>query len=86
MDIKDELNEIYNKLKQERDELRVKANLLQKEARDEWEKVDHRFEEFRSKVNHLGEAGEKAGSDVYSALKLVGGEIKAGFERIRRSL
>ena len=86
MNVKEEMNEMFETLKRERDEIRVQLNLLQKEARDEWDELDDSWHKFRAKVHDVTEAGERAGSDVFEATKLLGEQIKDGFVRIKKSL
>ena len=75
MSVKDEMQEMVESLKQERDEIRLQLNLLKKEARDEWDELDDSWHKFRVKVSEVADAGEQAGSDVFDALKLLGSEI-----------
>jgi DNA repair ATPase RecN len=84
--MRERLREMLEKLEQERDELKVRAHLGKAEAREEWEKMEGRIAELRSRVDRAGdEAGDVMG-DVGAAAKLLGEEIREGFARIRKSL
>jgi adenylosuccinate synthase len=76
-----EFDEMIADLRQKRDELRVQINLASKEARDEWEELEDKMNEFTSKAK-IGETGEGIGK----ALGELGHEIKLGYERMRAAL
>lgn len=86
MESKQELKELLAKLRQERDELRVKAHLMRAEMRDEWRDVEDRFEKFRSKADHVLDTAGDAGGDMAKSAKELGHEIAEGFRRIRRTM
>jgi uncharacterized coiled-coil DUF342 family protein len=80
------LAELIKDLKQQRDELRVRIHLGSVELKEELNKLDDRLAELNDRFEPLkGALGETA-EDVWESLKLVGGEIKEGFDRIRKSL
>ena len=64
-----------------RDEVRLKLHLASMEARDEWEKLEERWEQFRRKAD-LDETVDGSGE---SAEGLVD-ELRKGSERIRKAL
>ena len=64
-----------------RDEVRLKLHLASMEARDEWEKLEERWEQFRRKAD-LDETVDGIGD---SAEGLVD-ELRKGYERIRKAL
>ncbi len=76
-----EFDDLMADLRQKRDELRVQMNLASKEARDEWEELEAKMEEFREKAK-LSETGEGIGK----ALGELGHEIKLGYERLRDAI
>ncbi len=77
---------LISSLKQQRDELRLKVHLGSEEAKDQWEKLDERFQQLTSDFEPLKHAVDETAEDVWESLKLVAGEIKTGFNRIRKSL
>lgn len=80
------IGELISDLKQQRDHLRVKIHLGGQELKDEFEKLDDRLSKLNHRFDPLKDAvGETAG-DVWDSLRLVGSEIKDGFNRIRKSL
>jgi chromosome segregation ATPase len=85
-DWKQRLQEMIEKLQQERDELRVKLHLGKAEARDELARLDKKLDELKGRARVArGEAGE-ALEDIEEAAKTLWGEIRDGYARVRKSL
>jgi uncharacterized coiled-coil DUF342 family protein len=86
----DEMRELLKQkladLERERDELRLRIHLAKAEARDEWDKLDARLDELRAKLDRAGDEAGEVFDDVGEAAKLLGDELKTGFERLRRML
>ncbi len=83
-----EFDDLIEELKQKRDELRVQIELASMEARDEWQELEEKMEEFTAKAKDFaGEAGlGETGEGVGKALGDLGREIKLGYERIRDAI
>ena len=86
-DTKGSWDDLVARLAQERDELRLKLHLGKQEARDEWEKLEGKWNEFKAvKGPPLKEAAADTAKGVGSALDLAAGELKKGYERLRKLL
>jgi len=81
---REHLNDLKAELEQQRDELRVKLNLGQAEAREEWEKVEHRWEQVKAKLDSIGDEAADVAEDVGDAAKLLLAEIRDGYKRLRK--
>jgi BMFP domain-containing protein YqiC len=84
--MRERLQEMLEKLEQERDELKVRMHLGKAEAREEWDKLEVRIGELRARLDKAGDEAGDVMEDVGAAAKLLGDEIREGFARIRRSL
>ncbi|MDV6029966.1 MAG: hypothetical protein F9B45_07630 [Phycisphaera sp. RhM] len=73
-------------LKQDRDELKLKVHLGKMELQQDWQALQDKLDALNRRYDPLKEAVEETAEDVWDSLKLVGGEISEGFERIRKSL
>ncbi len=82
----DELKNVVEDLKRQRDELNVKLHLAKAEIRDEWDKLETKWEEVRGKMATLSQEAEKTAESVTTAAGLLADEIKKGYERIRNAL
>jgi len=83
-DAKTHIDELVDKLKQERDELQVKLHLAKLDAGDEWDKVQSKLEKLESKAKELGGVTAETSKDIGAAAKLLGQEIRDGFKKIAR--
>jgi uncharacterized coiled-coil DUF342 family protein len=77
---------LIHDLKQERDELKLKVHLGKMGLQQEWQALEDKLDELNRRYDPLKDAVEETAEDVWDSLKLVGGEIREGFERIRKSL
>lgn len=85
MDMPD-LKDLFETLKQERDELRVKVHLGKAEIKEEWDDIEDKWDKLRGKAGVVFDQASDASQDVTAAAKLMLGEIRDGYKRIRRTL
>ncbi len=83
-DIKEEIEELTAELKQHRDELRVQLHLAGAEVKDGWDELEKKWGHFEAKSAQFRTEAKDAGADIAEAAKLLGGEIKQGYERLRK--
>jgi len=76
-----DIDDLWEDLKQKRDELRVQMHLASREARDEWEELEEKMKEF-SKRAELSQTGEGVGK----ALGDLGNELKQGYKRLWKAV
>ena len=86
VELGEDVEEMVEKLKVERDELRVKLHLAKMEASDEWQELEHKWSKLEVKAKDLAGKAADSTSDIRAAALLLGQEIKAGFKRIARQL
>lgn len=80
-----QLNELLEKLKTERDQIKLKIHLAGQDAKDEWSKLEEKWKPFTDKVHQAEVAAENSTQDIKAAAELLGQEIKKGFENIKNS-
>jgi SMC interacting uncharacterized protein involved in chromosome segregation len=78
-----ELDRLLDQLRSERDELRVRLHLAKAEAKDEFEKLEHKWDRLRGRLDAVGREAKDAGQDVLTAARLLGRELKEGYARVR---
>ena len=83
---RDQLEELISSLKQQRDELALQIHLGKAEAQEEWDKLTAKLDELTKDYEPLKDAVAETADNMFSALKLVAGEVQDGFERIRKAL
>jgi chromosome segregation ATPase len=82
---KDHLSNLISVLKQQRDELALKAHLGTMESKEEWDKLSRKFDQLSDDFEPAKTAAEESAGEVWESMKLVAEELKNGFERIRKS-
>lgn len=85
-DYKEKFDALADDLKRLRDELQLQVHLGKAEARDEWADLEGKWEQFENKMRAVGEEAGEAAKDVGTALEKLGGELKTGYERIKKAL
>ena len=80
------ISSLVEKMKQERDELKLQIHLAKAEARDEWVILDKKWRKFEEKANSVGGAVHDASKDVGEAVHTLADELKAGYGKIRDSI
>lgn len=73
-------------LRRERDELRVRAHLLGRELNDEWQRLEHQWDQIELRFERLGEGARESAGDVGAALAQLGEEIATAYRRMRAAL
>lgn len=80
------LDRLVSELKQQRDELRLQMHLASMEARDEYERLSEKCDELSEQYEPVSSAFEETAENLLSALSLAAGELKVGFQRVRKAM
>lgn len=80
------LKSLMSQLRQERDELKIKMHLAEMEARDEYDRLSGKFDELTSQYAPVKNAVAESAENVVAALSLAAGELKNGFQLVRKSI
>lgn len=83
---KEKFDRLLERLRTERDELRVKAHLARAEAAEEWEKLEDKWQELESRAKAARREAREASGDVSSALESLGEELSRAYRRVRNQL
>ena len=76
-----EYDRILEQLKQKRDEIKLQMHLASKEVSDDWQGLERKMKHFAEKAEL-----QRSGEGVGDAMRLLGRELKDGYERVRRAL
>ncbi len=82
----EQLQKIADDLKRQRDELQVKLHLAKADARDEWAKLETRWEDVKTKMEAVRKEASHTTGSVSAGLGLVLDELKKGYDNIRKTL
>lgn len=78
--------EIMEKLKRQRDELRLKIHLGKAEARDEWDEMEDKWKSLKERIKAATDEASGAGGEIGSAARDLASELKKGYARIKDQL
>ena len=85
-DILDKLTDKAEELKRLRDELRVQLDLGQMEARDLWEKAEHKWSEHEKKLAAVGHETGETLREVGVSVRQLLSDIHEHYRQIRKML
>jgi len=83
---KDTMTEWISTLKRQRDEIALQIHLAEMEARDEFEKARVKLDQLSKDYDPLKKAVSDSADNIWESLKVVAGEVKSSFDRIRKTL
>ena len=86
MGVIDEVKEIIEDVRQVRDEVEVKVGLGKLEAKEAWEEAEKKWDTLSSKGKQVVEEAEDTAKGTLEAVKLLGEEIKKGYDNIKKIL
>ena len=66
--------------------MRLKMHLAGAEAKEEYDRLADRIIELSNQYEPVRDAASETAESVFAALKLAAEEMKAGLERVRRTL
>ena len=82
----DKMNELWEELKTQRDELRVRLHLAKADLKDEWKNVEEKLEAAQDKFEEVLQGTEATAKEVQGVLRIIGEEISQAYGRIRDRL
>jgi hypothetical protein len=80
------LTDEMDRLRELRDELRVQAKLGRAELRERWDELERRWHQLEGRLKVVREGLREDGQDVREALLLLAGELREGYEHLRKRL
>jgi hypothetical protein len=82
----DELENLWQKIKTQRDELRVQGHLAKAELEDEWRDLELKWETAEKNLQHLQSEAKETTDEWRSSAKVVMEELSAAYDRIKGRL
>ena len=78
-----ELETIFDKLEQARDELKVQLDLGKKEVKSAWEDFDDDFKALKTKISQLKDDSEKASEDLREETRGLVKDVGESIQKLR---
>jgi hypothetical protein len=86
MDEKSRHAQVMEKLRQERDELRLKMHLGKAELKEEWEALEHKWEHLEGRMAGVAGEAREASREVGAAFGVLADELGEAYRRIRAKM
>lgn len=86
MSIKNEFDNLLEKLKSERDELKLKLHLASLEAKEEFEEAEKNWNTLKIKAAEIADDSKETSEEFIAKAKIVGEELKDAYSRISKRL
>jgi len=83
---KEHLNKLVEDLKNQRDDPNVRLHLAKADPKDEWVKLETKYEEVKAKMDLIRKEAGKTAESGGAALGLAIDEMKKGYERVRKMM
>ena len=86
MSMKIEFDNLLEKLKLERDELKLKRHLASMEAKEEFEEAEKNWDTLKIKAAEIADDSKETSEEFIAKAKIVGEELKDAYSRISKRL
>jgi predicted P-loop ATPase len=82
----EKLENLWQELKTERDELRVQMHLAKAELRDEWEELEEQYAAAQKKFDDVKKGTGEMASEAKTAMSIIVDEISTAYQRVKLRL
>ena len=86
MDIKEEFGNLIDRLKTERDQIKLKAHLASMDAKEEVAAAEQKWNQLKEKASDIADEAVDTSEEYISKAKIVGEELKETYKRISKRL
>ena len=86
MTMKIEFDHLLEKLKTERDELKLKLHLASMEAKEEFEEAEKNWDKLKIKAAEIADDSKETSEEFIAKAKIIGEELKEAYVRIAKRL
>lgn len=81
---KEDIDQMIEKLRRQRDELKVKIHLAKADAVDEWAVVEKKYAQLKTKSESMAVTGGEVAKEIGETIKEISEDIMNGYERISK--
>ncbi|MFO7606561.1 MAG: hypothetical protein R6W72_09715 [Desulfurivibrionaceae bacterium] len=81
-----DIEKMVEKIKQRRDELKVKMHLGKSEAEEEWKVTEKKWQQLKPKFDSITATGGEVAKEIGGTMKQLGDDIMKGYNRIGKIL
>ena len=81
-----EIEDFWEQLKTQKDEMRVRAHLARAELREELEELEEKWGKAEAKFNRLQDEAIESTEEMKNSTKVIMEEISSAYDRIKQRL
>ncbi len=82
----EDFEKLWQKVKTQRDELRVQSRLAQAELKDEWQELEKKWDSAEKNLKQVQEEAKETGDELVASAKVVMEELSSAYDRIKGRL
>lgn len=82
MEIREEFEKLVDRLKTERDGLKLKMHLASMEVREEFEEAEKTWNQLKTRAMDIADGASETSDEYIDKAKIVGEELKEAYKRI----
>ncbi len=86
MSVKEDFENLLDKLQTERDEINLKLHLASMEAKEEFEEAEKQWHRLKIKAAEIADDTVETSEEFLAKAKIVGEELKRAYNRIGKRL
>ena len=86
MSIKQDFENLLDKLQVERDEIKLKLHLASMEAKEEFDEAEKQWGQLKVKASEIADETVETSEEYINKAKIVGDELKRAYGRIAKRL
>ena len=86
MGLQEDFDKLVEKLKTERDELKLKIHLASMDAKKEYEGAEKTWDQLKIKASEIADDAVETSEEYIAKSKIVGDELKETYKRIAKRL
>lgn len=86
MTLKQEFENLVEKLKTERDEISLKLHLASMDAKEEFEEAESQWNQIKAKASDIADDTIETSEEYIAKAKIIGEELKEAYSRIAKRL
>lgn len=86
MRLQEEFDKLLEKLKLERDQIKLKIHLASMDAKKEYEEAEHKWDQVKTKASEIADDTIETSEEVVAKARIVGEELKETYKRISKRL
>ena len=86
MEMKEEFTRLVEKLRTERDEIKLKIHLASMDAKQEFEAAEKQWGYLKNKASEIADGAVETSEELIGKSKIVGQELKETYKRISKRL